>query len=55
VDEPGARVRQVLARVGGARYWGPGRFRLALGEAIDEGYARRLSRSTFGPPDDDPA
>ena len=55
LDEHGATDRHELARLVGARYWGPGRFRLALGEAVEEGYARRLSRSTFGPPDDDPA
>ncbi len=55
LDEHGATDRHELARLVGARYWGPGRFRLALGEAVEEGHARRLSRSTFGPPDDDPA
>jgi hypothetical protein len=51
LDEHGATERQELARLVGARYWGPGRFRAALREAIEDGSARRLSRSTFGPPE----
>jgi hypothetical protein len=39
-----------LARRVGANRWGPGRFRSALAEAIDEGRARRVSRTTVGPP-----
>nr|WP_228431184.1 MFS transporter [Baekduia soli] len=39
-----------LARMVGARSWGPGRFRAALREALDEGRAQRLSRSSYGPP-----
>ncbi len=53
LDEHGPTERRELSRLVGARYWGPGRFRVALREAVDEGYARRLSRSTFGPPDRD--
>lgn len=37
-----------LREVVGARYWGPGRFRQALNEAVEEGRARRLSRTTYG-------
>jgi hypothetical protein len=51
LDEHGATDRRDLARLVGARYWGPGRFRAALREAVDEGRARRVSRSSFGPPD----
>jgi hypothetical protein len=51
LDEHGAIERQELARLVGARYWGPGRFRAALREALQDGYAQRLSRSTFGPPE----
>jgi MFS family permease len=43
------RVRELQARVGGRR-WGPGRFDSALATAIREGRARRLSRTTVGPP-----
>jgi len=53
LDEHGPTERRELSRLVGARYWGPGRFRVALREAVDEGHARRLSRSTFGPPDRD--
>jgi hypothetical protein len=52
LDEHGATERRELARLVGARYWGPGRFRTALREAVDEGSARRVSRSTFAPPED---
>jgi hypothetical protein len=49
--EHGATTRDELARLVGARYWGPGRFAPALREAIAEGRARRLSSRTFGPPE----
>jgi MFS family permease len=42
-----------LSRVVGARYWGPGRFRRALREAVAEGRAVQLSRGRFGPPERD--
>jgi MFS family permease len=45
----GATDRDRLAELVGARYWGPGRFREALAEAVDEGRVRRLSRDTFAP------
>jgi MFS family permease len=51
LDEHGPTGRRDLARLVGARYWGPGRFRAALREALEEGRARQLSRSTFGPPE----
>jgi MFS family permease len=53
LEEHGPTERRELSRLVGARYWGPGRFRVALREAVEEGHARRLSRSTFGPPDRD--
>ncbi len=37
--------RRRLAQLVGARYWGPGRFRLALQEAVREGRVRRVSRN----------
>ncbi|MBV9335340.1 MAG: MFS transporter [Solirubrobacterales bacterium] len=55
LDEHGPTERQELARLVGARYWGPGRFRAALREAVQDGNVRRLSRSTFGPPERDHA
>jgi hypothetical protein len=53
LEEHGPTERRELARFVGARYWGPGRFRAALREAVAEGHARRVSRSTFGPPEHD--
>ena len=50
LDEHGATDRHELARLVGARYWGPGRFRLALGEAVEEGYARRCPDPPSGRP-----
>jgi hypothetical protein len=49
LDERGATDRDTLRQLVGARYWGPGRFRAALREAVEEGRARRLSADTFGP------
>jgi hypothetical protein len=51
LDENGPTDRRELARMVGSRYWGPGRFRVALREAVEEGRAQRLSHSTFGPAD----
>ena len=44
------RIAELEQRLG-ARRWGPGRFDGALGTAIAEGRARRLSRTTVAPPD----
>ncbi len=49
LDEHGALQRNELARLVGARYWGPGRFRQALHAAIDENRARQTSRRTLAP------
>jgi MFS family permease len=49
IDEHGATSRDELARLVGARHWGPGRFSNALHEAAAEGRVRRLSRTTYGP------
>jgi MFS family permease len=48
--EHGATERGDLEELVGGRAWGPGRFGVALGDAVDEGRARRLSRSSYGPP-----
>ena len=48
--ESGRLERRDLERRVGARFWGPGRFRAALREAVDEGRAQRFSRSSYGPP-----
>jgi hypothetical protein len=50
LQEHGELGRDELARRIGARYWGPGRFRSALREAIAEGAARRVSRSRYAAP-----
>ena len=49
VDEHGTTSREELARLVGARYWGPGRFNNALREATAEGRVRRLARNMYGP------
>ena len=41
--------RRELARLVGARFWGPGRFAAALREAVESGRARRVARNRFGP------
>ncbi|RCW40422.1 putative MFS family arabinose efflux permease [Halopolyspora algeriensis] len=51
LNEHGPTDRQQLARLVGARYWGPGRFGQALTVAVDEGNIRRLSRRMYGPAD----
>ena len=50
LQESGTLERRDLERRVGARFWGPGRFRAALREAVDEGRAQRFSRSSYGPP-----
>ena len=50
LQEHGELSRNELGRRIGARYWGPGRFRTALREAVAEGAARRASRSTYTAP-----
>jgi hypothetical protein len=45
----GPTHRDALARLVGARYWGPGGFRFALDEAVREGRARRLRRGVVAP------
>ena len=40
----GPETRQELARDVGARYWGPGRFHGALGQAVAQGRVRRVGR-----------
>jgi MFS family permease len=47
--ENGPVERRELARLVGARFWGPGRFAAALGRAVETGRARRVSRTRFGP------
>ncbi|MEU0528993.1 MFS transporter [Amycolatopsis tolypomycina] len=51
VAEHGPTDRDELARIVGARYWGPGRFGQALRVALQEGAVRRLSGRSYGPAD----
>jgi MFS family permease len=44
LERQGPVERRRLAQLVGARYWGPGQFGLALGEALREGRARRAGR-----------
>ncbi len=48
-ERGGPTERRELARLVGARLWGPGRFPGALREAVESGRARRISRNRFGP------
>ena len=54
VTEHGPTERDELARMVGARYWGPGRFGSALRDALAEGRIRRLSLRTYGPAEEAP-
>jgi MFS family permease len=47
LEENGPLERGELARRVGARFWGPGRFTAALGEAVTSGRARRVDRRRF--------
>ncbi len=49
LDDHGSANRRELARRVGARYWGPGRFRAALREAVAEGAVRRLPGGEYAP------
>jgi MFS family permease len=51
VDEGGPISRDELFRDVGARRWGPGRFRRALGEALATGRIRRTGRGRFEAPE----
>jgi plasmid stabilization system protein ParE len=46
----GPTERRELARLVGARFWGPGRFPAALREAVESGRARRISRTASARP-----
>jgi MFS family permease len=49
LQERGPTERRELARLVGARLWGPGRFSAALHKAVESGRARRVARNRFGP------
>jgi hypothetical protein len=46
-DRDGPTDRRELARVVGARFWGPGRFGAALREAVESGRAQRAGRNRY--------
>jgi len=52
LQDHGSANRRELARRVGARYWGPGRFRTALREAIEEGGVKRLRGGEYAPAHD---
>ena len=47
--EHGTVERRELARLVGARFWGPGRFPAALREAVLSGRVQRVDRTHFAP------
>jgi MFS family permease len=49
VEDQGPTRRRELERSTGGHLWGPGRFRRALQQAVDEGRVRRLSHDSYGP------
>jgi MFS family permease len=49
LDGRGPTRRGALAGYVGGRFWGPGRYRRALRQAVDEGRVERLSRDGYGP------
>jgi hypothetical protein len=50
VEDRGEAVeRQELARLVGARFWGPGRFGAALQAAVRMGRVSRVARNRYGP------
>ena len=49
LEDHGSANRRELARRVGARYWGPGRFRSALREAVAEGSVKRLRGGEYAP------
>jgi MFS family permease len=49
LDEKGSATRKELVRRVGGRYWGPGRFRGALRDAVAEGRVKRLRHDQYAP------
>jgi MFS family permease len=54
LDKHGAQRRDRLEELVGGRDWGPGRFRGALREAVEEREATRLPEDRYGPARDEP-
>ena len=53
VQDRGPLGPRELSATVAAKYWGPGRFRTALREAIAEGRVVRAGKGMLGPPPDD--
>jgi hypothetical protein len=49
LQDRGPADREELYELVAARYWGPGRFRAALREAVEEENVQRVSRNRFAP------
>jgi len=49
LEDRGSANGRELARRVGARYWGPGRFRTALREAVADGSVKRLQSGEYAP------
>ena len=49
IAEHGPVERHELARLVGARYWGPGVLNASLRQALADGAVRRISRTVYGP------
>jgi MFS family permease len=54
LQDRGPAGRDELYELVAARYWGPGRFRAALREAVEEGAVRRVGRNQFTAAEDAP-
>jgi MFS family permease len=51
LQDRGPADRDELYKLVAARYWGPGRFRRALREALEEGAVQRVGRNRFSAPE----
>jgi MFS family permease len=49
LEEHGTTDTGQLSQLVGGRSWGPGRFKKALREAVEDGRVQRVSRDTYGP------
>src|SRR3954469_18569512 len=55
LQERGPADRDELYKLVAGRYWGPGRFRRALRQAVEEGDIKRVSRNQYAPGERAPA
>lgn len=49
LEDQGEMPRKELGEVVACKYWGPGRYRSALSEAVDRGAIRKVARGRYGP------